>query len=55
MTTARAQWLFVILFCLSAVAGIFAPFARLAEIELAGISCLLLAIFCRLPGRGNHE
>jgi hypothetical protein len=55
MNTAKAQWLFIVLFIVSAVAGIFAPFARLAEIELAGISCLLLAIFCRLPGRGGDE
>jgi hypothetical protein len=49
-----AQWIFIALFCVSAVAGVLAPFTQLAEIELAGIACLLLAIFCRLPG-GRDE
>jgi hypothetical protein len=49
-----AQRIFLILYGLSVVAAIFVPFYRVTDVELAGISCLLLAIYCRLPGGWNE-
>lgn len=50
----KAAWIFIVLFGVSVVIAPFLPFQRLLNVELAGISCLLLAIFYRLPGGWNE-